>query len=162
MAKEGWTLGNKIAVFGVGVAILAIIVAVTVPEIRRIIGLDNSTPVPPTNADSIAGDWAGTIKGENDPFSTQVKLNIKAGCTISGVCGTVNAPQLACSGNIVLSEINAGTFTFIEQNMTGTGNCSSGGKEYLRLLPDGSLSWAFRLTLPSGQQISSNGALRHS
>ncbi len=115
----------------------------------------------PTNTDSIAGNWVGTIIGESDPsFSTPIDLFIQAGCTAGSVCGTVSVPQLPCSGNIALTAINGDTFVFIEQNMGGASFCGSGGFEYVRLRSDGNLSWSFRGISASGENIASNAVLR--
>jgi hypothetical protein len=60
-----------------------------------------------------------------------------------------NAPQLSCSGDLFLIDINAETFVFIEQNVNGAASCSSGGYEYLQILGDGNLSYRFAFTYNS-------------
>jgi len=57
---------------------------------------------------------------------------------------------LPCTGNILLKEIQADMFVFVEQDMKGAPSCTSGGLEYLQLQPDGTLSFRFQSILPSG------------
>ena len=108
-----------------------------------------------TNADSIAGNWTGTL----DSTSVRIDLFIQTGCAVGNVCGTASAPL--CSVSIALAAINENTFAFVEQLMTGDPNfCVTGGYEYLRLRPDGSLSYTFRYTSPSGETTGSTATLR--
>ncbi len=108
-----------------------------------------------TNADSIAGNWTGTL----DNTSVRVDLFIQTGCTVGNVCGTASAPL--CSVSIALVAINGNTFAFVEQLTAGDPTfCVTGGYEYLRLRPDGSLSYTFRYTSPSGETTGSTANLR--
>lgn len=108
-----------------------------------------------TNADSIAGNWTGNL--DNAPV--RIDLFIQTGCTVGNVCGTASAPL--CSVSIALVAINGDTFAFVEQLITGDPNfCPTGGYEYLRLRPDGSLSYTFRYTSPSGETMGSTATLR--
>ncbi len=121
----------------------------------------NPPPITPlANADSIAGNWAGTSIGINDlSFSTKIEITIEPGCTVGNICGSVSAPQLPCSGDIMLESIIGNTFSFIEQNMGGSASCVSGGVEYIRMLPDDTLSWAYLYSSPSGVQTASSSVL---
>jgi hypothetical protein len=102
--------------------------------------------VPPTNTDAIAGDWSANTHSVNDPSATlQEDLTILPGCTIGEKCGTISAPALPCSGDIVLSSITGNTYTFTDTNIQPASSCTSGGLEYIRLEHDGTLSWAFYL-----------------
>jgi hypothetical protein len=108
-----------------------------------------------TNADSIAGNWTGNL----DNTSVRIDLFIQTGCTVGNVCGTASAPL--CSVSIALVAINGNTFAFVEQFMSGDPNfCPNGGYEYLRLRPDGTLSYTYRLTSPSGETTGSTATLR--
>jgi len=113
----------------------------------------------PTTTDLIAGDWSGTIFSETHNFSALVELSIQPGCTLDQVCGMVTTPEMACQGNIVLKEIDGGTFVFLEEDITGAESCVSGGIERLELQADGTLAYAFNLTLPGGERFISNGVL---
>jgi hypothetical protein len=86
-------------------------------------------------------------------------LFIQTGCTVGNVCGTASAPL--CSVSLTLVAINGNTFAFVEQLSTGDpGFCPNGGYEYLRLRPDGTLSYTYRLTSPSGETTGSTATLR--
>jgi hypothetical protein len=108
-----------------------------------------------TNADIIAGNWTGTL----DNTSVRIDLFIQTGCVVGNVCGTASAPL--CSVSIALVAINGNTFAFVEQLISGDPNfCPTGGYEYLRLRPDGTLSYTFRYTSPSGETTGSTATLR--
>jgi hypothetical protein len=113
----------------------------------------------PISTDLIAGKWTGTIFSSTSGFTTRIDLSIQADCQVNQVCGTVSTPQL-CSGNLVLTAIDASTYIFIEQDMTGISSCASGGSESLQLLADGSLSFNFKSSPTQGGVISSSGTLK--
>ncbi len=119
----------------------------------------NST-VAATTTDPIAGNWTGTISADNGAFSTALDLSIQPGCTPGRTCGAVSAPQISCSGDLVLTGIDRDMFVFVERNMVGAPGCVSGGYEYLQLQPDGTLSYRFNLTDPSGASSASHGILK--
>jgi hypothetical protein len=110
------------------------------------------------NTDPITGKWSGTITNSAGTFSTPVEISILSGCEPGKVCGTFAAPQLPCSGDLFLKEITAGTFAFIEQNVSGAATCTAGGYEHLKLLADGTLSYKFSFAPPSVD--TSNGILQ--
>jgi hypothetical protein len=116
---------------------------------------DSST----ATTDPIAGKWAGTIVGKNNSFSTTVEISIEPGCEPGRVCGKITAPLLACSGEIVLQEVQGQTFVFIEQNMAGAAACESGTYEYIELESNGTLSLNTVYTSPSGTESESSGTL---
>jgi len=58
-----------------------------------------------------------------------------------------------------LTEIKGKQFLFLEQGMAGADLCVSGGYESLQLQADGTLSFHYSLTLPSGEKIASSGIL---
>jgi len=118
-----------------------------------------ATPAAPATADAIAGEWTGTITSDEGGFATRIDLSIQLGCQPGRVCGRVSAPELPCSGDLFLAEIKGKQFVFVEQGMAGADSCVSGGYESLQLQADGSLSFHFTLTLPSGEKIASSGIL---
>ncbi len=101
------------------------------------------TPEVVGSINEIAGTWSGTITNGAGTFSTPIELSIQPDCEAGNVCGTFTAPQLPCSGDLFLDEINALNFVFIEQNASGADFCTSGGYEYLQLLEDGTLSYQY-------------------
>jgi len=110
-----------------------------------------------STTDSIAGAWNGSITNTAKTFSTTVKLSIQPGCTPGNICGTYSAPQISCSGELLLQAVSAQTYTFREQNATGSSACQAGGYEQLELLTDGTLSYAYLATF--GSSASSTGIL---
>ena len=96
-----------------------------------------------TNADSIAGKWAGTDVGYPDTsFRTPWELVVQSGCTVGKVCATASAPAYQCSVDQELLAITGSTFTFIGRNSSNPTACQVGAYAYVRLLPDGTLSVA--------------------
>ena len=140
-------------------------VTVTLPEFqddiafKMMAGAETSviTPEVVGNTNEIAGTWSGTISNNAGTFSTPLELSIQPDCEAGNVCGTFSAPQLPCTGELFLQEINGDTFIFIEQNTTGAASCIPGGYEYLQPLGDGTLFYKFSFTPNSS--ITSNGIL---
>jgi hypothetical protein len=140
-------------------------VTVTLPEFQDDIAFKMTTrvetvaitPGASANTNTIAGSWSGTIRNEAGTFSTRLELSIQSACKAGNSCGTFTVPQLPCSGDLFLQEIDGKTYIFIEQNVTGAATCSSGGYEYLQLQPDGRLDYRFAMT--SGSVFTSSGIL---
>ena len=112
--------------------------------IYETITLGENAPSAPTltNADSIAGKWAGTDIGYPDTtFTTPWELVVQTGCTVGKVCATASAPAYNCSVDQELLVITGNTFTFIGRNSNNS-DCPPGAYAYVRLLPDGTLSVA--------------------
>jgi hypothetical protein len=126
-------------------------VTITLPDFtddiafKMMAGAETSviTPEVAGNTNVIAGTWSGSISNNAGTFSTPLKLSIQPDCEAGNICGTFTAPQLPCSGDLFLNEIAAAHFIFIEQHASGAASCISGGYEYLQLLEDGTLSYAF-------------------
>lgn len=119
-----------------------------------------SSPASLTNTDSIGGDWTGTIFGVTDSsFSTHLDLFIQKGCSVGNICGTYSTPQLSCSGSLLLEEINGNNFVFIEHNKEGANFCSPEGREYIRLLSNGTLYWRRQYYSNSGINFESKTIL---
>lgn len=115
------------------------------------------TPEVTSSTDTIARTWSGSITNTAGTFTTLVELSIQPGCEPGRVCGTFSAPQLPCSGDLFLQEMDGETYVFIEQNVSGAASCASGGYEYLQLFPDGTLAYSFALT--PGTAYTSSGIL---
>jgi hypothetical protein len=113
-------------------------------------------PVFPVNTNSIANQWVGTISNWN--FSSNASLTIKPGCSVGIICGGVSYVIGSCTGDLFLKEIQADMFVFIEQNMTGSSSCKSGGKEFILLQPDGSLLLRY-LNQPSKGDVVVRGGI---
>jgi hypothetical protein len=94
--------------------------------------------------DPIAGNWTGTITGDNNAFSSEITISIDPGCAVDTICGTVSTPVANCAGNLRLVEFTGEVFTFVEEDMAGADYCTSGGQEILQLQADGSLSFHFQ------------------
>jgi len=141
-------------------------VTVTLPEFtddiafKMTAGAETSvvTPEVAASTDMIAGSWSGTITSTGGDFSTRVELFIMAWCQPNYVCGTFNAPQVSCAGNLFLAEITAGTYVFIEQDVSGAATCTAGGYEYLELQNDGTLLYQY--APPPGTVMTSSGILQ--
>jgi len=126
-------------------------VRITLPEFQDDIAFKMSagaetsvfTPRVVANTNAIAGTWRGTISNNAGTFSTSIELSIQPDCEAGDICGTFSVPQLPCSGDLLLREITAADFIFIEQNISGASYCISGGYEYLQLLEDGTLSYMY-------------------
>jgi hypothetical protein len=134
----------------------------TVPTLASAAGTETApalTLASTSLTDPIAGTWNGTISNLAGTFSTPVKLSIQGGCRSGQVCGTFSAPQLRCTGDLLLQTINGGTFLFQEQNVSGGASCLSGGFEQLQLMADGTISYEY-LTAP-GSAAASTGILKH-
>ncbi len=118
-----------------------------------------TTPMIFHNTDPIAGTWSGTFMGASGSFSAQIEISIQPACVIGDVCGTFNVPIIPCSGDLLLQNIDGGTFVFIEQNVTGATTCIPSGYEYLQPLTDGTLSYQF-FFIPGSADKSSGVLIR--
>jgi hypothetical protein len=126
-------------------------VIVTLPEFqddiafKMMAGTETSdiTPQVVGNTNAIAGTWSGTISNDAGTFSTSIDISIQSDCEPGNVCGTFSVPQLPCSGELFLQEINGEKYVLIEQNVIGAATCASGGFETLQPLEDGTLSYSY-------------------
>lgn len=116
-----------------------------------------SPSAPVITTDSLAGKWKGTITNSSGTFTTLLELEFQTGCVPGQACGWFSVPELPCSGDLFLDEVEDETFVFVEQNVTGASSCTSGGLESLRLLPDGTLEYNFAFS--PGASHSSSGIL---
>jgi len=73
----------------------------------------------------------------NTPWKFSV--NIQNHCEIGQVCGTYNAPQTPCSGNLTLIRIDQKVFIFSETQTGGLNSCISGNYEFMRLISSNQL-----------------------
>jgi len=87
----------------------------------------------------LPGTWTGTAKSETHQM--YVRINLQASCQVGDDCGT-----------FVLSYPCAGAFIFVGQeddilefrSADKTGLCSGDGRDFLQLLPDGTLGYDSR------------------
>ena len=68
-------------------------------------------------------------------------IKLEEACNPGSVCGNFNLPQIPCSGTYVLASENDGTYEF---NITNKSAGCGTGKDYLQLLPDGTLQYISR------------------
>jgi hypothetical protein len=113
------------------------------------------TPVVPTNTDSIAGQWAGSIYGETTDFGAALYLSFQPGCAVGSTCGKTTTQW--CSLDLVLTRIDGDTLVFTEQNASGMTTCPVGGTDYIRLQRDGTLLFRYEPGIAGGS--ASNGIL---
>jgi hypothetical protein len=105
------------------------------------------TPAPeptvfaPTNTDSLAGQWVGTVFQVNGDWAAVLHVTIQPGCKVESVCGKSAFDW--CSIDLVLKEIDGDTFVFDEQDVSATSTCAAGGIDHIRLQPDGTLLLQF-------------------
>lgn len=91
---------------------------------------------------ALAGRWSGTIQSvQGDHFTAELFLYIEDTCEIDNTCGTYSVPSISCSGELVLKQVNSGTYVFKELNTVDNPVCDSGYYEYLRLLTNETLNW---------------------
>lgn len=118
-----------------------------------------TTATASTDIAALVGDWVGTATNDQNGNHTTIQISIQPGCVLNAVCGTIQVPDIPCRGNLELTQINDGAFTFIEQDVTGGSPiCTSGGKDLLQVLPDGTVSREFS---PPGQSVITHAILRH-
>lgn len=103
-----------------------------------------STPLPPTLVPPfpLAGTWSGTAVNGN--VQMQVTLTIEAACTPGVPCGTFDIPLVPCAGTYVLAREENGQYEF---DFTDTSTSCGEGRDYLKLLPDGTLQFISRGTM---------------
>jgi len=87
----------------------------------------------------LSGTWTGNAL--NGSLGMQVTITIQAACQVGAVCGTYDL-SLPCSGTFTLVGEAGGVYEFHAGDKTAT--CSGEGRDYLQLLPDGSLQYTSR------------------
>jgi inosine-uridine nucleoside N-ribohydrolase len=108
-----------------------------------------SSSVPPF---PLSGDWAGDVL--NGTLLMHLTIKLEQACNPGSVCGNFNLPQIPCSGSYVLASEKDGIYEF---NITNKSASCGTGKDYLQLLPDGSLHYISR-----GDYGETKGALTRS
>jgi len=83
---------------------------------------------------AIAGTWAGTVT--LGIFPEKLSLTVFPTCRKGEVCATFNNTSLPCSGELILSQVVSGMFTFQEGNTQG--NCGT-AQTQIQARPDGTL-----------------------
>ena len=137
-------------------AITAITVAV-ISGIVTVVTHTSKTPPPPlsadangpppvvwaTNADAVAGTWAGTVEGDDHaPF--QVEAVIAKGCAPNARCGTISVNSTPCDGLLYLQSIDRDDYEFRVGEFTTTSSkkCKPGSGDHLRPQPDGTVLYS--------------------
>jgi hypothetical protein len=117
----------------------------------------NTATVTSPNTNAIAGNWVGTVVDDGTNYRLQVKIFIEESCEVGEICGTTYLPDIPCTGNLELKEIENNVFVFIEKEVTGEQICVSGGQDTLELLLDGTISRRF---VSSDKSVTSYGVLK--
>lgn len=89
------------------------------------------------------GTWAGTVTQEGETY--QACLIITNVTEEDVPSGTVDYPDLACSGTVTYLGQSDAAYTFDEKITEGVANCVDGYVE-ATLLPSGDLQWAWSVT----------------
>jgi purine nucleosidase/pyrimidine-specific ribonucleoside hydrolase len=87
----------------------------------------------------LAGVWTGTTK--NGTFVMQATITIHESCQVGGKCGTFDIITIPCSGTFSLVAEDHGIYEFLAGDQQGT--CGK-GRDFLQLLPDGTLQYTSR------------------
>jgi pyrimidine-specific ribonucleoside hydrolase len=87
----------------------------------------------------LSGKWTGSAK--NGTFEMQVTIVIQASCQVGDVCGTFDL-SIPCSGTFTLVGREDDLYEFRAGDKTGS--CGVAGRDFLQLLPDGTLHYASR------------------
>jgi len=82
-----------------------------------------------------------TGSAKNGAFEMQVTIVVQAPCQVGDVCGTFDL-SIPCSGTFTLVGQEGELYEFRAGDMTGS--CSGAGRDFLQLLPDGTLQYASR------------------
>jgi inosine-uridine nucleoside N-ribohydrolase len=112
-----------------------------IPTNLTAIVLPSATPTSSSIVPSfpLTGDWVGDV--HNGTLMMHLTIKLGAICNPGNVCGNFDLPQIPCSGTYVLAGENNGTYEFnIINKSAGCGT----GKDYLQLLPDGTLQYISR------------------
>jgi len=97
------------------------------------------TPVVPPSTFPLAGTWHGTAV--NGPVQFEVTVTIEPVCRMGEACGTFDIPIVPCSGTYVLAGVENGVYEFGMENKSAA--CGE-GRDFLQLLPDGTLQFISR------------------
>jgi len=100
-----------------------------------------STPIPavPPSTFPLAGTWQGLAV--NGSLQFEVTVTMDPVCTIGDPCGTFDIPIVPCSGTYVLAGEENGVYEFAMENKSAA--CGE-GRDFLQLLPDGTLQFISR------------------
>jgi len=86
----------------------------------------------------LSGTWTGSAM--NGTFQMQVTVVIEASCLVGEVCGTFDL-SIPCSGTFALVGQEGGLYEFRAGDKTGS--CGA-GRDFLQLLPDGTVQYVSR------------------
>ena len=87
----------------------------------------------------LSGIWTGNAR--NGTFEMQATISMLAACQVGAVCGTYDL-SVPCSGTFTLVGEIDGVYEFHAGDKTAS--CSGEGRDYLQLLPDGTLQYTSR------------------
>ena len=94
-------------------------------------------PTQQNDIDQISGTWLGTAKSGEIEYD--VRFEIGESCEIGSICGTFDFPSFSCSGTLSIINIEGNKYEFQAYDRTSGCNVSPDIKDYLQLLPDGTL-----------------------
>lgn len=89
----------------------------------------------------LAGAWSGIISNPDGEFSAELTLFFRSTCNLNDVCGTYDVPSIHCSGNLILVDMNADSFIFLEQITSS--DCSGSGYQHIDKLAGDSISYGY-------------------
>lgn len=108
----------------------------------------------------LAGRWSGTVRSvEGEYDSAEVYIYLENICKTGSSCGKYSVQDDQCSGNLVLTDVEDGTYTFREKNTSDSFLCGSVSYQFIRLLSDDSVNWELGV---SENSIQSKGILHRS
>ena len=142
MASEHWNRTDRLAALGVLAALLALIISVMIPEVRRAIGLSDlslsdaqridsarALPLrpPPGNGhrdSDLTGVWTGSVTQRGySPYPIIVRLRVG---TDGVLVGEASYPTFPCEARWLLIENADRRYHFREQVETGRERCADG------------------------------------
>ena len=91
------------------------------------------------NGFPLAGTWSGT--SHNGDFAMSITVVVETACQVGDPCGTFDISTLPCSGVFTLVGEDQGIYEFHADDQRG--NCGA-GRDFLQLLPDGTLLYSSR------------------
>ena len=147
--SRGLSAGAWSAIAAIAVALISGVVTIATHTTRPSPAppaSDASGPPPivwPTNADAVAGTWAGTVEGDDRaPF--QVEAVIAKGCVPNARCGTISVNSTPCDGLLYLQSIDRDDYEFRVGKFTTTSSkkCTPGAGEHFRPQPDGTVLYS--------------------
>ena len=169
-ATRGLSQGAWVAIGTIGAALITAVVALLTHMLPQTSLSPAPTPTPTpaaataapapsprstlstTDADAIAGKWAGMAKN-SEGTSFEITLDVRKSCALNERCGSISVSHVPCEGEVFLQDIQDGNFEFRVANFYGKSNravCQPGAGEIFKLRSDGKL--AYTATYEPGTQ----------